>query len=138
MKPFPSLSNTRKASLISSSISEAENSLPGLTIKDCLTSSLLLSPGHQPDELVEVDVPVAVLVDNVDHLLELLLQGTPAEGPHDSLEGRNVSHSSLNTTLLASNSSAPMDPPPSRSKKEKISRNSFNLSGDNCSIAWNF
>ena len=35
-----------------------------------------------------------------------------------------------------SNSSAPMDPPPSRSKKEKISRYSRSVSADSCSIAF--
>ena len=40
-----------------------------------------------------------------------------------------------NVLITASNSSAPMDPPPSRSKKEKMSRYSLSLSGDSCSIA---
>ena len=39
--------------------------------------------GHEPDELVEGDAAVVVLVDDADELLQLALQRRPPERPHD-------------------------------------------------------
>ena len=65
--PFPSLSNTLNASLISSSISESLNSLEQST----LPVQLFLL-GHQPDKLIETDVTVAVLNQFVREFIYLI------------------------------------------------------------------
>ena len=72
MKPFPSLSNTLKASLMSPSMSESLNSLCKLkdnkpTEKSCFLKMKIISisfkclPCHQPNKLIEADVPVPIL-----------------------------------------------------------------------------
>ena len=37
---------------------------------------------HEPDELIEADGPVPVLIDLADELLQLQLRRGPAECPH--------------------------------------------------------
>ena len=63
--PFPSLSNTLNASLISSSISESLNSLE----QSSLPVQLFLL-GHQPDKLIETYVTISILVNDRDHILD--------------------------------------------------------------------
>ena len=41
-----------------------------------------LSLGHQPDKLIEADVPIAVDIDHVDQVFQLLLAGRPTKGSH--------------------------------------------------------
>merc|ERR1711998_665155 len=66
MKPLPSLSNTLKASLLSSS------------------ESVSFILGHQVEELGKVDGSGGVSIDFVDHVLELSLGGVLPEGAHHS------------------------------------------------------
>ena len=88
MNPLPSLSNTWKASLTSSSMSESLKSL------DRWEDQVLHSLGHQPDKLIETDVSIAILVDHTDKVLELLLCGRPAKSPH------HLSSSQINQLVL--------------------------------------
>ena len=128
MKPFPSLSNTLKASLISPSMSESLNSLCKLkdnkpTEKSCFLKMKIISisfkciPCHQPNKLIEADVPVPILsskcriglmilkttqdknilkinskshlVDYIHQVFQLLLSWRPAKGSHH-LNTRNL------------------------------------------------
>ena len=38
--------------------------------------------GHKPDKLIEADVPVAIDVDHIDQVLQLLLSRRPPKRPH--------------------------------------------------------
>ena len=54
------------------------------TKSDTIThnSTILISLGHQPDELIEADISVAVHIDHVDQVLQLFLGGRPTKGSH--------------------------------------------------------
>ena len=70
-------------------------------------------PGHEREELGEIDGTVAVGIDLVDHVLEFCFGGVLPEGPHDGAEflggGRG--------TLVV------MEPSPFLSKRAKASLN---------------
>ena len=48
-----------------------------ITITICLNAL-----GHKPDKLIEADVPVAIDVDHIDQVLQLLLGRRPPKRPH--------------------------------------------------------
>ena len=71
--------------------------------------------GHKPDKLIEADVPVAIDVDHIDQVLQLLLSRRPPKRPHHLRFFQSLKRSTCTVTTCPS-SSEPIEPPPSLRK----------------------
>ena len=71
--------------------------------------------GHKPDKLIEADVPVAIDVDHIDQVLQLLLSRRPPKRPHHLRFFQSLKRSTCPVTTCPS-SSEPIEPPPSLRK----------------------
>ena len=81
-----------------------------ITITICLNAL-----GHKPDKLIEADVPVAIDVDHIDQVLQLLLGRRPPKRPHHLRFFQSLKRSTCTVTTCPS-SSEPIEPPPSLRK----------------------
>lgn len=112
ISPFPSLSNTLKASINYSSVS----------VSFIFLSLIANKPGHERQKFREINGAVTVSIHFVDHVLKLSFSGILTQRSHDSSEFLSK----------ASDTFVVMEPSPFLSKRANASLNSAICS----SLSW--